>query len=471
MAFSVRTRSGCTSRSPGSGACSCPSRPRRRKMREPSGGEVDGRLEHLEQRPLAELLEQLDVPAHRSRHRDGERAGARQVLPDLAVLHVHLRSGGGRRDLAEVDHLHLALAGQVHQREPASADPARLRLDDRERERGGHRRIHRVAPVAQDRGSRLAGERMSAGHRALRRHRGGGENEGDQGGGHGPRTVREARRGRYRAVERLASRGGNAPDSLCTARTCRLPGDLPPRRPPPGSLQPFATIRKTIAATAAKTRRSMVSAPSARLRPESPRGADELESRRSSQADQTWSRGGKTSRPMPAAFKARVASTSASEARRSAGSTSSGPVDALPSPASPRISLARSASSAGTTTFTPPTALLSHGWTPTRPSSRRRAWIPLLSRSPRAISASVGSAKVATTSGPSSGMVGWYGRLPWGAAFVMAAAPCRPILRGCASPPPPPGTCTSAGRALPCSTGCGRGSGRGASSCASRTRT
>src|SRR6267143_1215791 len=68
-------------------------------------------------------------------------------------------------------------------------------------------------------------------------------------------------------------------------------------------------------------------------------------------------------------------------------------------PASSRISRASSASSEETTSFTPPTALLSHGWTPTRPASRTSASIPLLSRSSRAISASVGSVNVATTSG------------------------------------------------------------------------
>src|SRR5207237_9063235 len=282
--------------------------------------------------------------------------------PRLAILHVHLRSGGRRRDLAEIDHLHLLFASQVDQREHTPADPARLRLHYREREGGGPRGVHRVAPVAQDRGSRLASQGMPRRHGAPRRHGGGGEDQRNE-DVHGARTLRDAHRAWVAIRDQLVLGSESSTHAGAAAR-----------------VQRFA-------------------------------------------------------RPAPS-----------------------------------RISFASWASAAATTSFTPPTALLSQGYTPTNPWSWSRASIPLLSRSSRAMSASVGSVKVATTSGPSAGMTGMVSRrLPRRASFVIAAAPCRPVLRGCALPPPLPGTCTSAGRALPCSTGCGRGSRRGRSSCASRT--
>src|SRR5262249_18519026 len=48
--------------------------------------------------------------------------------------------------------------------------------------------------------------------------------------------------------------------------------------------------------------------------------------------------------------------------------------------------------------------LLSQGWTPRKPASRRTASIPFCSSSSRAISAWVGRGKVATTRGPSDAM-------------------------------------------------------------------
>src|SRR5262249_14436509 len=73
-------------------------------------------------------------------------------------------------------------------------------------------------------------------------------------------------------------------------------------------------------------------------------------------------------------------------------------------PAKERSSRARVASAAGTTSFTPPMALLSQGWTPRKPASRRVAGIPFWSSSSRAISACVGRGKVATTRGSSDAM-------------------------------------------------------------------
>src|SRR5207248_1451506 len=102
------------------------------------------------------------------------------VFANLPVLHVHLRRGGGGPDFAKVDDVDLPLTRDVHQRESAAAEAARLRLDDGEREGRRDRRVHGVPAVPEDRRTGFARQGMSTSDRALRRYGGRGEEDREQ---------------------------------------------------------------------------------------------------------------------------------------------------------------------------------------------------------------------------------------------------------------------------------------------------
>jgi len=128
---------------------------------------------------LAEPPDQLRVSFHRRRHGHAERSGVGEVLPGLAAHQVHVRPGGERRDLPEVDHVHLPILRRVDDREAAAADAGALRLHHVEREGGRHRRVHGVSAPAHHGSAGFRGERVGGRDHAAGRDGGEGEHQGE----------------------------------------------------------------------------------------------------------------------------------------------------------------------------------------------------------------------------------------------------------------------------------------------------
>ena len=83
------------------------------------------------QRPNGSLPQRshhLAEAAHLARHGDRQPATLRELGHGVAVLEERRRRDRGGRALAEVERVHLLLLGDVDEREPAAADPRRLRV-------------------------------------------------------------------------------------------------------------------------------------------------------------------------------------------------------------------------------------------------------------------------------------------------------------------------------------------------------
>ena len=112
----------------------------------------------------------------------------------LPLLVQEIVAGGGRRGRFTVVDEHLALVpGEVDQHESPAGQVAGPGVGHRQGEAGGHRGIHRVAPLLQDPASHLRRQLFGGHHHAL---------AGD--GGQEPLTVIDDRR---RLVPGLAAGG------------------------------------------------------------------------------------------------------------------------------------------------------------------------------------------------------------------------------------------------------------------------
>ena len=87
------------------------------------------------------------------------------------AVEIHVGSGFCGRLLTIVEKVHFAV-GTSEEHEAASADVARLGIDNLQREADGDSRVHRVAALLQDRNAGLRGLRVHRGHHRFGRMRG-----------------------------------------------------------------------------------------------------------------------------------------------------------------------------------------------------------------------------------------------------------------------------------------------------------
>ena len=79
----------------------------------------------------------------------------------------HVATGGRGRGLAVVDENLAVALGEVDQHEAAPAQIPRTGVGDRQRETGGHRRVHHVAALLQDATADLGGQLLRAHYHAV----------------------------------------------------------------------------------------------------------------------------------------------------------------------------------------------------------------------------------------------------------------------------------------------------------------
>jgi hypothetical protein len=106
-------------------------------------GITDRELEHVGERPRAELLEQEQPPAERAGHARGEQACSRDALqPACAVLLDRRRRG---RDALRTHDERLPGVGRPEDDRQVAARPVQMRLDDLQDEPRGARGVERIA--------------------------------------------------------------------------------------------------------------------------------------------------------------------------------------------------------------------------------------------------------------------------------------------------------------------------------------
>ena len=115
---------------------------------------ADRGLEEIRERQLAEALRQRAPAGHGTRN--GHRLPA--ALGHGLAAREARRIPRGRRAARRVESDELAAGPQ--DREQIGAEPVAAGLDDRQRDRGGERRVDRVAALGEHRDARLRGERL-----------------------------------------------------------------------------------------------------------------------------------------------------------------------------------------------------------------------------------------------------------------------------------------------------------------------
>ncbi len=145
-----------------------------RRADEPALGDGYGGLHHVGERSRPITVERRAPGSERARHRDRERAA--MVLPTGRLLIVGQRVGHGlvevrggavRRGAQPVQYRVRAVR-EADMRKPAAGDADHHRLDHRQHEQGGNRRVDGVAAGEQDLRAGAGGERMVGHHHALR---------------------------------------------------------------------------------------------------------------------------------------------------------------------------------------------------------------------------------------------------------------------------------------------------------------
>ena len=132
---------------------------------------ADRRHERGGERQGAEVAKDAREPLDLARHGDRQAAAQREARDHLAVAQVHVRPGGSRCGLAEIDHVILACLAVVDHSEAAAADAARGRVHDaggKNRRDGG---VDGVAAVLEYLDACLGGELVLCGNHAARRRR------------------------------------------------------------------------------------------------------------------------------------------------------------------------------------------------------------------------------------------------------------------------------------------------------------
>ena len=130
-----------------------------RRDREAVLRQMDRRLEQLRPGQFAETLVRLAEQARRARHADRTPAhhGGHEGH-GLAADHEAVGRRGGGRGLAAVERRHRLRRLVVNHHEGAAAQPRALRLDLRQHELNGDRRVDRRTALTQHRAPRLCGE-------------------------------------------------------------------------------------------------------------------------------------------------------------------------------------------------------------------------------------------------------------------------------------------------------------------------
>ena len=120
--------------------------------------ERNSRRHHRRARQDAVLFERAVEPHHRPRHAGRAPAIAAEVGYGFAGgVEIHPGGRCRRRGLAEIDK-GVAPAGEVDDHEPAAADIAAARFDDRERVADRDRRVDCIAAGREDAGADLGGD-------------------------------------------------------------------------------------------------------------------------------------------------------------------------------------------------------------------------------------------------------------------------------------------------------------------------
>ena len=161
----------------------------RRADDKPLIGQANGRREYAGERHGAVLLQRCGQSGHRPRNGDRRMPGARHAVREI-------KRGGRRRPVVDGDGL--PRTGEEGHHHALAADPARVRLDDANREGSGDGGVNRVAAGLEHLQAGLGSQRVRRRHHAplcrhLRVARGGGgrrEGRGKDRGGHQRRCER-----------------------------------------------------------------------------------------------------------------------------------------------------------------------------------------------------------------------------------------------------------------------------------------
>ncbi len=186
-------------RQPAGDACDRLGQPGR--DREAFLGKLDGRLEQARPGQLAMTLVQRRQQPHQPGRADrAARGDGGQEGQGLAVLEEHVGRGARRRRLARVPARHAALGLRVgDQREGAAAQPARLRLDDVQRQQRRDRRVGRAPAGLEHRQPGLRRRRVRGDDHVLAGGRQRLRLDGRCGLGIGPRLGGGGQRGQHQA--------------------------------------------------------------------------------------------------------------------------------------------------------------------------------------------------------------------------------------------------------------------------------
>ncbi len=104
-------------------------------------------------------------------------------------VQIHVTAGGFWSFFAIVEEVDLAV-GKANQHESAATNVSRSRMNDRQREAGGHSSVNRVATLLQNLRANLGGFLMDTDHHSVL-------------GMHRPQTAGESRRGQDRDDDKL----------------------------------------------------------------------------------------------------------------------------------------------------------------------------------------------------------------------------------------------------------------------------
>ncbi len=135
-------------------------------------GIADGRAEDGRERERAKILDDAREPSNLSRDGNGESAAERQRRIHLALPDEHFGPGLCRCRLAKVDEMIAVRLGVVNQREAASTDATRGRIQDAGGEDGGDCGVHRVTAPFEHLCPGPGGELVLGGDHSLRCGRG-----------------------------------------------------------------------------------------------------------------------------------------------------------------------------------------------------------------------------------------------------------------------------------------------------------
>ncbi|CAI8205713.1 MAG: Uncharacterised protein [Alphaproteobacteria bacterium] len=129
--------------------------------------QIDRRPNERIPRLRTEFLVQRGHAGHTSRHTDREMAFQAETCNHLTVfIEIHIAAGGKGRALAKIQRADIAI-GEAVNHKAAAANISGLLIHHGEREIDRHRRVKRIAALAQHIAANLAGQPVRRHHHAV----------------------------------------------------------------------------------------------------------------------------------------------------------------------------------------------------------------------------------------------------------------------------------------------------------------